>query len=137
MPDAPLRPCAGGCGALVRKGRCPTCAPEIDRRRGTASARGYGQAWIAFRPVFIASLVAAGVMPVCGASLPAGPKTVHSACEIQGLLTFASADGSSLHLDHEPPLRDEERTSRAAVCDPLRIQLLCASCHARKDLPRG
>lgn len=136
MPDAPLRPCAGGCGALVRKGRCEDCRPELDRRRGTAASRGYDQFWIAFRRVFIATLLALGILPVCGAALPDGPKTSDSACKAAGLLTFQSADGSSLHLDHEPPLQDHERTDRRAVCDPKRIQLLCASCHARKKDPR-
>ncbi len=135
-PEAPMRPCAGGCGALVRKGRCPACAPDIDRRRGTAASRGYDVFWAKFRLAFIASLVALGIVPVCGAALPDGPRTAHSKCKAAGLLTFASADGSSLHLDHEPPLRDEERGDRRAVCDPLRIQLLCASCHAQKEPPQ-
>ncbi len=135
-PDAPLRPCAGGCGRLVRKGRCPSCAPEIDRRRGTASSRGYDLAWGRFRLAFFSSLVDQMIIPACGAALPGGPTTAHSKCKASGLLTFASADGSSLHLDHEPPLRDEERSDRRAVCDPQRIQLLCRECHSQKDAAR-
>jgi hypothetical protein len=83
-------------------------------------------------------LVAAGILPVCGAALPDGPCTEDSVCKSLGLLTYTSDDGSSLHLDHEPQLQPHEREDPRAVCDPRRIQLLCQSCHARKnDLERS
>jgi hypothetical protein len=129
MPTAAMRACA--CGAVV-SGRCPACAAKREQQRGTASHRGYGAWWKRFRTAFIALLIGAGVAPVCGAALPDGPRTQDSACRQQGLLTFESADGSSLHFDHEPPLADEERTQRSIVCMPTRIQLLCAACHAAK-----
>ena len=77
-------------------------------------------------------LVDAGITPVCGASLPTGPGPEHSQCHAAGLYAYTSADGSSLHLDHEPPLQDHERQDVQAVCDPARIVLLCQSCHATK-----
>jgi hypothetical protein len=129
MPNAPLRACR--CGAAVR-GRCPTCTKQQDQVRGTAARRGYDQHWVRFRPQFIAQLVHAGMLPVCGAALPSGPQTQDSQCQQHGVLTFTSVDGSSLHLDHEPPLEEWERSVVARVCDATRIQLLCARCHASK-----
>lgn len=136
MPAAFERLCAGGCGAIgvFRKGKCDACASRSERLRGTASARGYGVAWRAFRPVFVGILVAAGIVPACGASLPDGPHTTDSQCQAKGLVTMASDDGSDLALDHEPPLSDAERRDLRAVCDPHRIQLLCRSCHSAKTL---
>lgn len=132
MPTQALRPCSGGCGALVLRGRCQACARRQEQRRGTASERGYDADWLRFRPRFLAKLIEEGIAPVCGARLPTGPNTKHSACQAEGFLTFASADGSSLHFDHDPPLREDERQRRDVVCDPDRIVLLCASCHATK-----
>ena len=48
-----------------------------------------------------------------------------------------SADGSSLHLDHEPPLQDWERKDKARVCDMNRIVLKCARCHSIKTARDG
>lgn len=129
LRDAPKRPCAGNCGALVTRGRCPSCQRANEERRGTAAERGYGSAWQAFRPRYIGMLVALGISPVCGATLPDGPSVSHSRCKADGRLTFTSQDGSSLHLNHEPPLRDDERLRVSAVCDPMRIELLCDGCH--------
>ncbi len=127
MPSAPLRPCAGGCGARVTAGRCARCARQTEQRRGSASSRGYGAVWDAFRPQFIAQLIAAGIVPVCGAALPDGPRTQDSRCKAAGMLTF-----EGLHLDHDPPLRAHERCDVHAVCDARRIQLLCAVDHTAK-----
>lgn len=132
MPSAPLRTCSGGCGALVIKGRCPACARVPEQARGTSTERGYGAVWRAFRGVFISRLVTLGIPPVCGAALPDGPKTAHSRCRAERLETWRSADGSDLHLDHEPGLQPHERSNTLKVCDPLRIQLLCAACHTAK-----
>ena len=132
MPTAALRPCAGGCGARVPSGRCAACAARVEQRRGSAHARGYTHAWALFRPQFIAALVYSGVVPTCGASLPTGPHSSDSRCLTQGLHVFANEDGSDLHLDHEPPLAEAERSDISIVCDPQRIQLLCRTCHAAK-----
>lgn len=124
-----LRPCAGGCGTLVTKGRCPACAREPERRRGSAHQRGYGTAWEAFRLQFLQMLLDHGIVPCCGAVLPTGPKTTDSQCLAQG---YQTAEG--LHLDHEPPLQDWERRYPEKVCDPNRIQLLCGPDHSAKTI---
>jgi 5-methylcytosine-specific restriction endonuclease McrA len=72
-------------------------------------------------------LISAGIAPVCGAIVPGGPTTRDSRCKADGLLT-----SGSLHFDHEPPLRDDERGDRRAVENPRRIQLLCGDCHRAK-----
>ena len=128
MPSAPMRPCAGGCGRHVTRGRCPDCARAQEKRRGSASVRGYGTAWQAFRPRYIALLVQQDILPICGAALPTGPQTQDSRCKAEGRLTF-----EDLHLDHEPPLTEAERQHVHIVCDPNRIQLLCGPrCHHDK-----
>jgi 5-methylcytosine-specific restriction protein A len=128
MPAALLRPCGPHCPVLVRSGRCAEHRRAAEQRRGSASRRGYGRFWERFRVWFISLLVSAGSAPVCGASLPGGPDTRRfSQCAQRGVLNDVD-----LHVDHEPPLTDEERTDRAKVCDPLRVGLLCASCHATK-----
>lgn len=133
VPNAPMRPCpTPACAALTHGGPCPKCARARERFRGTAHARGYNRAWIAFRRRFFAALVQAGIVPVCGAALPTGPQIRDSQCQDAGLLTFASVDGSSLHLDHEPPLENWERHDVRVVCDVNRIRLLCAACHSAR-----
>lgn len=77
-------------------------------------------------------MIAQGIAPICGATLPGGPVTSDSRCRAQGLRVDASLDGSGLHLDHEPPLRLDERSQQRAVCDPRRVQFLCADCHRSK-----
>lgn len=138
-PLAPRHPCSvSGCPALTDGGPCPDHARAREQRRGTAHARGYTYGgWQPFRRRFFALLVAHDILPICGAALPTGPTTRDSACRDAGLFTFTSQDGSSLHLDHEPELEDHERTNQAAVCDPDRIVLKCASCHSIKTGRRG
>ena len=134
MPTAALRRCTWpGCSALTAGGPCTAHARQREQRRGTAHARGYTfRDWVPFHPRFLAALVEAGIAPCCGASLPTGPRPDASRCHAAGLLTFTSADGSSLHFDHEPPLQDYERKDPTAICDPNRIVLLCCACHASK-----
>ncbi len=138
MGMAPLRPCAGGCGRRVQAGRCPACESRHKEAQGRGTPRsgragGYDRHWEAFRRQLAAALVEQGIPLVCGAALPDGPKTTHSRCKAEGVWTFDSSNGTSLHYDHEPELRDEERGDPAAVCDARRIQLLCGSCHAAKQ----
>lgn len=135
MPYLPPRLCAGGCGTLTQGGRCPACAKAKEQRRHTSTGRGYGTEWGRFRVWFIRSLVHGGVVPCCGARLPGASPTTDSLCLASGLLTYASLDGSSLHLDHTPPLAEWERPHIDLVCDALRVQLLCAECHAHKHDP--
>lgn len=133
MTDALLRACAvPGCPELTASERCDVHDRQYDMRRGTSTSRGYGARWKHFRPVFLRRLIAADILPVCGARL-SGVPSPHSQCAAEGWLVARSADGSDLHYDHDPPLRDEERHDSSAVCDPDRITLLCASCHNRKS----
>ena len=131
MPSALLRPCAnpGGCHELVESGRCKAHATEQDAARGSSAERGYDGYWRRFIIWFRHQLIAKGIVPVCGAALSGGPSMADSQCRAQGLL-----NDHDLHLDHDPPLRPDERQDRRAVCNPLRVGFLCASCHARKTL---
>lgn len=74
-------------------------------------------------------LEVANILRVCGATLPGGPQTMHSQCKAHGRQTVRSQDGSDLAYNHEPPLQDWERSDMRRVCDPRRIELLCAECH--------
>lgn len=134
MPDRPWKACAGSCGKVIPPGRtrCASCATASEQRRGSAASRGYDHHWQAFRRRYISRLIEQGIVPVCGAHLPDGPLTGDSQCHAQGLLTGENRDGTSLHLDHEPPLLEHERTDPRAVCDANRIQLLCDVCHQVK-----
>lgn len=130
MPSALLRPCSepGGCPELVESGRCAQHARAAERFRGTATARGYDSHWSkVFRPRFFGLLRKAGVAPVCGGALPGGPTTDDSQCKRNGWL-----NDRHLQLHHDPPLRDDERADRGKVEDPLRVKVLCASCHSAR-----
>lgn len=127
-PSALLRPCAEPlCGALVEHGRCAAHGRVIEQRRGSAHARGYTRAWERFRVWFKGALIAAGIVPACGARLPGAPVTEDSLCVLAGRL-----NNRRLHLDHTPPLASAERADERAVCDPMRVQFLCESCHNAK-----
>ena len=137
MPAAFLRPCAfpGGCSELVSSGYCAghqSYGRATEARRGTATQRGYGVRWRTFRVWLRNRMIAWHIVPVCGATLPGGPVTTDSECKARGLLVGANPDGSDLHFDHEPPLQPHEQSDPRAICNPLRIQLLCAACHSRK-----
>jgi hypothetical protein len=135
MDSAPLRVCAKqGCPTLVpRGGYCPAhrvqeSAHHTYRPQG-AHGQGYTRGWEYFRKVELPGLLAAqGTPRVCGARLATGPSP-HSRCATQGLLNT-----TKLHLDHDPPLQDWERSDPSRVCDPDRVGYLCASCHSAKTL---
>jgi hypothetical protein len=131
MAAALGHPCAAQpCAGITTTRFCPAhqTAPVVaPGKQEKTSARGYGWKWQQFRGTFLRLLVSRDVVPVCGASLPEGPQTRHSRCKGDGVQTF-----QRLHLDHEPPLTPEERSDVRTVCNPLRIQLLCAACHAAK-----
>jgi hypothetical protein len=131
VPSAPLRSClTPGCRALVDKGRCPQCSQHV--YRGSSTAQGYTSQWNKFRTeTFPSLLIQAGIVPMCGAAMRGGPTTKDSRCKQLGVYTYNSGVGS-LHLDHEPPLSVTERADSKKVCDPLRVQYLCKSCHSVK-----
>jgi hypothetical protein len=147
MPMAAMRPCSvPGCAELVagraRGGKCELHRRKYERDHSNqrrAAQIGddsvYGAKWRRFRRVFVGQLVAAGVLPICGATLPDGPASNPSACKSDGLQTFVSPDGVNLHVHHEPDLTTAERRAavagdRSAVDDPRRCVLLCGPCHA-------
>jgi hypothetical protein len=129
MPSALLRPCLGDggrCPELVASGRCPAHTRQVEQRRGSAHSRGYtSRYWVPFRARFSRMLLAAGIAPVCGASLPGGPSMAVSRCKAEGLL-----NNLQLELHHDPPLTIEERKDHRIVCNPLRVGWLCRSCHS-------
>ena len=95
-PSALMRTCrAPGCPALVAHGRCPTHARQAERRRGSASSRGYDHRWRQVRERFFQRLIALGIAPVCGARLPGAPMTTDSWCLAEGVLNAAHR-----HVDH-------------------------------------
>lgn len=123
-----MRPCnQDGCPNLTESRYCPAHAKAKDQQRGKTAERGYGGHWQRFRIFFVGLLIAAGIAPVCGASLPTGPQTTDSQCKASGFL-----NSDDLHVDHEPPLEDWERRDVTRVCDPNRVQLLCRHCHNAK-----
>lgn len=133
MPSALLRPCAHpGCPALTDGARCPQHRRQSEQRRGSAAQRGYGTAWRDFRLRFIRRLIALGIAPVCGSALPDGPAMSWSQCRRDGRLTHGS-----LHLDHEPPLRADQRADPRAVCDTQRVGFLCDQCHRAKTIAQN
>ena len=125
MPSALLKPCAylGGCSNLVTSGLCDQ-HKQIARQRETAHQRGYTSRWRAWRKGWMQRLIGFGITPVCGARWPGQPPSGASKCRAPGLRT-----STDLHLHHTPPLREWERKDEARVCDPLRVELLCATCH--------
>ena len=127
-----LKPCPGGggtCPDLTTGGPCPAHARQREQSRGSATTRGYGVRWRAFRAWFIRKLITFGILPACGARWPGLPLTGDSRCAEEGRIVT-----DDLHLDHEPPLTEAEREDVRAVCDKDRVQLLCASCHSAKTL---
>lgn len=129
MPSAMLKPCTGevGCPELTTGGPCAKHARQRERFRGSAASRGYDYGWVKFKARFIQMLIARDIAPACGAALPGGPSMQDSRCKATGVL-----ETSHLHLDHDPPLRDEERSDPRKVCDPMRVGLLCRVDHNRK-----
>lgn len=129
MPGALLRPCAGiACPNLVVAGRCPSCRRgSSDAQRGSAASRGYDAGWRRFKVWFIHQLIRHGIVPACGARWPGLSLTGDSQCHAQGRIV-----ADRLHLDHTPPLTDAERSIPRVVCDKLRVQLLCETCHNAK-----
>lgn len=111
MPRRPAQACATpGCPAIVHDRRyCdqhqrkPTTA-EFDKRRGSASQRGYGVRWRRWRLMFLRRH-----------TLCADPFGVHNGVPV------AATD-----VDHITPKAD------GGTDDDANLQALCHSCHSRK-----
>lgn len=109
MAWRPKKPCGyAGCGRLVDRGYCLAHErqrkADVDARRGSASARGYGARWRAYRLAFIAE------HPLC------------VQCAERGEVS-ATTD-----VDHIIPHRGDERL----FWDPANHQGLCHPCHSAK-----
>lgn len=114
-----------GCPRTVDRGHCSGHQRQRDQRRGSAASRGYDAKWHRLVAAFYAELVAAGVPPVCGATLPSVLATGDSLCAAEGLQTFEPLD-----CDHIQP-HDGQRDPR--FWDMQNLQLLChGRCHSRK-----
>lgn len=129
MPSALLRACSwpGGCGNLVKAGRCEKHERTAQKLERNASARGYDWKWQRFCRAYDIKIVRAGLIKLCGARLPGAPQTNDSECAAKRILN--DGQGKPLHHDHIEPHRGDE----AKRIDPLNIQLLCVRCHGRKS----
>jgi 5-methylcytosine-specific restriction protein A len=135
MPAALLRACASpGCPHLTAGRLCSTCASTANKQRGSAASRGYGADWRHLRIYFRRRLIAAGLVPVCGARLPGAPVTHDSQCEANHFLVDDDAHrrtyGHGLHTDHIVPHGGDDRLR----LDLLNLQLLCEADHDRKTM---
>jgi 5-methylcytosine-specific restriction protein A len=104
-----------GCPEYTRGGKCEDCRRSTERKRGTATQRGYGgRDWQAVR----------------GVVLERDPQCV---CADEGHDHGSPCGQPSTVADHHP---DERRDLVAAgVPDPdapHRLRGVCASCHNRK-----
>lgn len=124
-----------GCHVLVASGHCPAHTKARDRFRRDRRTINYAATWwLIFRDQFRQQLLALDILPVCGATLPGGPSAHMSACKAEKRQTLRSADRTDLHFHHEPELTPEEAMDRQKVCDPMRIVLLCRSCHSQATM---
>ena len=113
MPNAPPHLCATpGCYRLVPRSvrRCPAHQTEtqakVDKRRGSASARGYDRRWRARRARFLRE------HPLC-----VDPYSIHPRQAVPATVA-----------DHIIPHRGD----RELFEDPDNLQPLCAECHGLK-----
>lgn len=122
MPAALQRKCArSGCNTLTTGHFCPDCQrqkhQQRDDRRGSATSRGYGRRWDAYRKWFLHRF------PRCGDRPKGAPKTSDSRCRAQGLIVAATV------VDHIVPVTGpNDPTFYKPACH----QALCARCHDSK-----
>lgn len=107
MPWAAKRPCPR-CGVLVENGLCATCREkrtrQVDARRGSSAARGYGAAWQRYRLQYLRQ------HPLC------------RSCEARSRVSAANV------VDHIQPHKGDPRL----FWDPTNHQPLCTPCHNHK-----
>jgi 5-methylcytosine-specific restriction enzyme A len=116
MPYAPRHPCGHpGCAALIEagNGRCAMHRiqerQELDRRRGSSTARGYGSTWRTARKEFLRQ------NPLC------------IKCYSLGILKTATV------VDHIIPHKGDSRL----FWDQSNWQVLCKRCHDKKTVLDG
>lgn len=127
-----LRPCLEPrCPVLVRAGRCPDHARVREGTRRTGRVLTYTESWWRrWRVSYMHELIAMDIVPACGSRAPSASQHYRTQCQAEGILTFESADGTGLHLHHEPELTELEARDRRIVCDSARVVLACARCHS-------
>lgn len=125
MPNAAQKPCAGGCGLLVAKGRCQGCSTTQNRQRGSGASRGYDARWRAYRARWLAA------HPFCGERHDGSLSGEHSACVRGGLYIDAQRSGRPMHVDHIVPVNGGQ--DDPWFWERSNHQTLCASCHAAKS----
>lgn len=104
MPTMPGHRCPT-CGSLVT-GRCSVCRDQRDRRRGTATSRGYtSERWRRFRALQLE------LEPLC------------RICSAHGRTTRATC------VDHVTPVSGPDD---ARFLDFAAVQSLCHRCHSIK-----
>ena len=109
MPWAARSPCTWpGCGILTDGGRCAVHRvverAELERRRGSASSRGYDSRWRKARKLFLQ------VHPLC------------ATCRSRGVIRQATV------VDHIRPHKGDQALFR----DERNLQALCKECHDSK-----
>jgi len=107
MPTAPSRRCASGHVLSSTDRACPSCRKDLDRRRGTQTARGYDFAWLQLRDWYRER------HPLC------------ERCESRGRLT------PMRDVDHVIPFHGRDDLRRL---DPDNLQSLCGQCHREKTI---
>jgi 5-methylcytosine-specific restriction enzyme A len=113
MPEPPRRPCPGGCGALVERGRCAVCAPKsADRTRLSSTERGYGPRWQKFSKSYLAA------HPLC-----VDPFHVHGEVLVP-----------ATEADHIIPHKGDMVLFWAIDTN---VQGLCKPCHSTKTASEG
>jgi 5-methylcytosine-specific restriction protein A len=113
MPEPPRRPCAGGCGTLVERGRCAACAPKSgEHLRLSSTERGYGTKWQKFSKSYLAA------HPLC-----VDPFHVHGEVLVPATET-----------DHIIPHKGDMALFWAIDTN---VQGLCKPCHSTKTASEG
>jgi 5-methylcytosine-specific restriction protein A len=120
MPSLAPHPCSGGCGRLVKRGKCEACQSKFrkqaDSHRGTAQERGYTAGWARYSKAFRKRF------PLCGQ----GPRWSDEVPSPFGCLAQDRYVAGE-QTDHIIPV-----SQGGDFWDDRNHQSLCTSCHSRK-----
>ena len=103
-----------GCPEYTAGGRCTDCQAKAERKRGSASQRGYGTQ---HRRTFRAAVLA---------------RDPHCVCTIEAHGHGDPCGQASQHADHHPMSRRELTAAGLDPNDPRRGRGLCQPCHAKE-----
>jgi 5-methylcytosine-specific restriction enzyme A len=120
MPTALARACTSpGCPNVSTGGKCASCRKSADKRRGSASARGYGRRW-----ADTSRTLRRTTLRYCGDRMPGAPSTSDSQCpQDRYRRTIAQV------VDHIIPVTGP---SDPNFWKAQNWQGLCHACHNRK-----